>query len=334
MRMLSGRFRGILTMINERGISGELPLRSPGFRRWVSRGMAGAILSMFLGGFGSVQAQQLEPRAYSPAPVGLNFLGLAALYTTGGVVTDPASLIQNVKARVYTAAPYYGRTFGLFGRLANLTVTMPFAEANAHGDVQDVGRSIDRSGLLDPQLRFAMNLLGGPALKPQEFRQHKPETTLGTSITVNAPFGQYDSAKLINLGTNRWACKPELGLSHPAGDWTFELYAGVWLFEANDNFFGNKVRRQDPLASYQAHIVYEMQPRLWAAVDLTYYAGGETSLNGQPQNDRQGNTRGGMTFSAPIKQDQSLKITWSRGVSVRVGSNFDTFGVVWQRLWL
>jgi hypothetical protein len=76
-----------------------------------------------------------------------------------------------------------------------------------------------------------------------------------------------------------------------------------------------------------------MRPRLWAAADFTYYAGGETSLNGQPQNDRQGNTRGGMTLSFPVKQDQSLKLTWSRGVSVRVGSNFDTFGVVWQLLW-
>jgi hypothetical protein len=282
---------------------------------------------------GAAHAQQLEPRAYSPAPVGLNFLGIGALYSTGGVVTDPSVPIQNVYARVYTAIPYYGRTFGLFGRLANVTVLAPFAQANAHGDVGDVSHSIDRSGLLDPQLRFAVNLLGGPALRPLEFLRHKPETTLGASITVNAPFGQYDSAKLINLGTNRWACKPELGLSHPAGNWTFEVYAGVWLFEANDNFFGGQVRRQDPLASYQAHVVYEVGPRLWAAVDFTYYAGGETTVNGKPQNDRQGNSRGGLTLSAPIRQNQSLKLTWARGVSTRIGSSFDTMGVAWQWSW-
>ena len=289
--------------------------------------------AVIFGGSGTTQAQQLEPRAYSPAPIGLNFLGLGASYTTGGVVTDPASTVQNVQARVYTASPYYGRTFGLFGRLASVTVITPFAEANVHGDVQDVGRSIDRSGLLDPQVRFAVNLLGGPALKPREFVRHKPETTLGASIIVNAPFGQYDPAKLINLGTNRWSCKPELGLSHPAGDWTFELYAGVWLFEANDNFFGGQVKRQDPLASYQTHIVYEMRPRLWAAVDFTYYVGGETTVNGKPQNDRQGNTRAGLTLSVPIKQDQSLKLSWTRGVSTRIGSSFDTFGIAWQLLW-
>ncbi|HUJ19241.1 MAG TPA: transporter [Nitrospirota bacterium] len=291
-------------------------------------------LTMIFAVAGTAQAQQLEPRAYSPAPVGLNFLGLGYLFSSGGVVTDPASLIQNVQARVSAVGPYYGHTFGLFGRLANVTVATPLAEAHVHGDVQDVGRSVERSGLLDPQVRFAVNLLGGPALTPQEFREHRPETTLGASLIVSAPLGEYDSTKLVNLGTNRWACKPELGLSQPAGNWTFELYAGVWLFEANDNFFGGQVRRQDPLASYQAHIVYEVRPRLWAAADFTYYAGGETTVNGNPQNDRQGNTRGGLTLSFPIKQDQSLKLTWARGVSTRVGSSFDTMGIAWQWTWL
>ncbi len=282
---------------------------------------------------GTALGQQLEPRAYSPAPVGMNFLGMAALYSSGGVVTDPSLPIQNIHARVYTIAPYYAHTFGVFGHLASLTLTMPFAEADVHGDVYDVGQSIDRSGMLDPQLKFALNLLGGPALTREEFRSHKPETTAGFSLTVNAPFGQYDPAKLINLGTNRWACKPEVGLSHPAGDWIFELYAGVWLFEANDKFFRGQVRRQDPLASYQGHIVYELQPRLWIAADFTYYAGGETTVNGIPQKDRQDNSRAGLTMSLPIKKSQSVKLTWARGVSTRIGSSFDAMGIAWQMVW-
>ncbi len=295
--------------------------------------MAVAILTLLLGIAGTAQAQQLEPRAYSPAPIGLNFLGLAMLYTSGGVVTDPAAPVQNVQARVYSMAPYYGHTFGLFGRLANFTVVTPFAEAKAHGDVQTVSHSIDRTGMLDPQVRFAVNLLGGPALKPLEFVRHKQETTLGASLTVTAPFGQYDSAKLINLGTNRWAYKPELGLSQPVGNWVFELYAGVWLFEDNKDFFGGQVKRQDPLQSYQAHIGYDVRPRLWAAFDFTYYTGGETTINGQPKNDRQENTRVGLTLSVPVKQNQSLKLNWSRGATVRIGSNFDTLGVAWQLTW-
>jgi hypothetical protein len=180
---------------------------------------------------------------------------------------------------------------------------------------------------------LTMNLLGGPAMTPQEFRQREPETILGASITIHAPFGQYDSSKLINLGTNRWAVKPELGLSQPVGDWVLEFYTGVWLFETNDNYFGGQVRKQDPLGVFQTHIVYNVLPGLWAAVDFAYYTGGSTTVNGKPQNDRQDNTRGGLTLSLPITRGQSLKLAWARGVSTRVGSSFETVAVAWQLMW-
>jgi hypothetical protein len=287
-------------------------------------------LAMMFAFVGTAPAQQLEPRAYSPAPVGIDIFGLTTVYTSGGVVTDPSSPVQNVDAKVYSLAPFYGHTFGLFGRQSSLTAIIPYAWAHVKGDVFETSRSVDRTGFMDPQVRFAVNLIGGPALTPQEFRQHKPKTTLGASVTVVAPFGQYDSSKLINLGTNRWAFKPELGLSQPIGHWALEFYAGVWLFEDNDNFFGGQVKKQDPLTTYQTHIVYEVSPHLWFAVDITYYDGGSTTLNGQPQNDRQGNTRGGLTLSVPITQDQSLKLAWSRGVSTRIGSSFDSIGAAWQ----
>jgi Putative MetA-pathway of phenol degradation len=282
----------------------------------------------------NAQAQQLEPRAYSSAPVGLNFLGLASGYSNGDVLTDPSLPVENVHAIVYNAAPYYGRTFGLFGHQASVTAAWPYGWATVHGEVQDVSQQAERSGLLDPHVRFAVNLAGGPALSPREFAQRKPHATLGASVTIVAPLGQYEPAKLINLGTNRWAIKPELGFSQPVGKWTFEIYAGLWLFETNENFFGGKVRQQDPLASYQAHVVYSLRPNFWAAADYTYYAGGSSTVDGQPKNDRQGNSRGGLTISVPVMRGQSLKFAWSRGVSARVGAQFETIGIAWQYLWL
>ena len=304
-------------------------------RRHATRSVAvlGALLTAQVLTPGKAQAQQLEPRAYSPAPIGLNFVGLVTGYASGGVLTDPSLPIDNVHAIVYVAAPYYGRTFGVFGHLANATVTIPYGWGTVHGDVQDVSRQVNRSGLVDPQVRVAMNLVGSPALTPREFVQRKPQTTLGASLTILAPLGQYDPAKLVNLGTNRWAIKPELGLSQPLGHWLFEGYAGVWLFETNENFFGGQVRKQNPLTSYQAHIVYNLRPNFWAAADFTYYVGGSTEVNGLPKNDRQASTRGGLTLSVPLPRDQSLKFTWSRGVSVRLGSNFQTIGLAWQYHW-
>jgi hypothetical protein len=140
---------------------------------------------------------------------------------------------------------------------------------------------------------------------------------MGASVSISAPFGEYDSSKLINLGTNRWACKPELGLSQPVGQWIFELYAGAWLFETNNDFFGGQVRKQDPLAAFQAHVVYNFSRSVWAAGDFTYY----------------NNTRGGLALSVAYRPNQSLKLAWAQGVSTRVGSSFQTVGVGWQLLW-
>jgi hypothetical protein len=291
------------------------------------------VVAFLLVGARITVAQQLDPRAYWPAPVGMNIISLGYLYSSGGASLDPTLPITNLHARVYTVAPYYGRTFDLLGRQASLGVTTPYAWAAVHGDVFDESRNRDLSGLGDPALRFAVNLLGGPALRPLQFFRHKPETSLGTSLTIIAPFGQYDPSKLINIGSNRWSFKPELGLSQPVGDWIFEVYAGVWLFTGNDNFFGGQVRRQDPLASYQAHVVYNFSHRTWAALDYTYYTGGSTTVNGQRNNDRQDNSRTGLTFAFPVTQSQSLKLTWAKGVTTRIGSSFDTIGVAWQMFW-
>jgi len=290
-------------------------------------------LGILFGSAGTVRAQQLEPRSYTPSPVGANFLGVVYLYSYGEAALDPSSPITNVYARVNTVAPYYGRTFGLSGRQATISLVMPYAWGNVHGDVFEVGHSVNRSGIADPQLRFSVNLFGGPALTPLEFARHKPETSLGASLTVIAPLGQYDPSRLINIGTNRWAFKPELGISQPFGDWAIEFYAGVWIFADNNDYFGGQVKRQDPLQSYQTHVVYTLRPRLWAAFDYTYYVGGATTVNGQAKNDRQENTRGGLTLSVPVTLHQSLKLTWAKGVSTRIGSSFETIGAAWQYLW-
>jgi hypothetical protein len=305
-------------------------------RRVAPHGHGAAVwlaLLLLTAGAATLRAQQLEPRAYSPAPIGTNYFGMSYLYQHGDVLLDPSVPIENIKAQVNTVAPYYGRTFGLFARLASVTVVAPYAWATIAGDVMEVRQSITRSGFADPQLRFAVNLIGGPALTLQEFRTRTPQTTLGASLVVVCPYGEYFPSKLINLGTNRWAFKPELGFSQPAGKWTFEVYAGVWFFTENADFYGGQVRSQNPLASYQAHVVYTVTPRMWAAFDLTYYSGGQSTLNGQQKDDRQDNTRGGFTVAVPVARSQSFKLTWANGVSARVGSKFRTIGVAWQYTW-
>jgi hypothetical protein len=198
------------------------------------------------------------------------------------------------------------------------------------GRIDEDARSVERAGWADTRVRFAVNLLGGRAMALPEFMRRKPSTTLGTSLVVSIPTGQYFDDKLVNIGTNRWAFKPEIGVSHPAGPWTLELYGGGWFFTDNDAYLGNQRREQNPILSLQSHVGYTIQSRLWVAADVTYYVGGRVVTNGVPAADRQDNLRVGLTTSLPVGRSNAVKLAWSRGAITRLGGNFDTWAIAWQ----
>jgi len=298
------------------------------------RGPTGLLFTLLICASLESPAQELEPRAYSPSPIGTNFLLEGYARSSGDVVVDASLPFSDIDAQLNFGTLAYGHTFGVLGRSANVLVVAPYVWGEVSGNVNEEAASITRSGPGDPRLRLSVNLLGGPALPPAEFAVRKPATTLGASLTVVPPLGEYYPEKLINLGANRWAFKPELGLSVPVGRWSLDAYAGVWLFGDNDEFFGGVRREQDPIGALQFHASYTFRPRLWVAFDSTWYAGGRSTVNGVEKSDRQENTRIGLTLSLPIGNRQSVKLTWSDGATTRVGGDFSTFGVAWQYAWL
>src|SRR5262245_342459 len=68
------------------------------------------LLVLFSASF--VYAQQLEPRAYSPSPVGTSFLAVGFTRSSGGVTFDPTVPIADVQATLYATFIGVGRTFG------------------------------------------------------------------------------------------------------------------------------------------------------------------------------------------------------------------------------
>ncbi len=290
---------------------------------------------------GTARAQDLEPRAYSASPVGLSFALVAFSRSTGGVVTDPSIPVTNAEAHINAFTLGYGHTFGFLGRQALITAGLPYAWGDASGDLGETHHQITRSGLADMRVKVSVNLVGNPAVSPEEFaRSHRDRVLLGASLTISAPTGQYDPTKLINLGTNRWAFKPELGVSVPWKNFDFDAYAGVVFFTTNPSFYpGTLSRQQDPLATVQAHASYTFRPGLWLALDGTWYGGGDAHVNDGPAQGRLDNTRVGVTLSVPLGRkgplgrNQSVKLAYSRGASVRFGSNFDTIGAAWSIRW-
>ena len=295
-----------------------------------------ATLVLTLGAIGSssLVAQEMEPRAYSRAPIGTQFVLATYAYQTGDVLTDASLPLRDVKVKLHSSALGYGRTFALAGRQASVTFLVPYVKGTASGTVFENELQVNRSGLGDLRTRFTMNIVGSPALDSKEFAAYKPRTVVGASLSVVAPTGQYDPARLVNIGSHRWAFKPEVGLSKPFGRWTVESAGGVWLFTANNNFFGGSRREQRPLLSIQGGLIYTFRRRMWASANATYYRGGQTVVDGRVNNDRQGNSRVGATYSLPLNDRQSIKVAWARGLTTRFGGSLNTIAVVWQYTWL
>jgi len=275
----------------------------------------------------------MEPLQYTNSPIGLNFLITSYAYQTGSVLADPSLPVSNVKATVDTAVLAYSRIIDCWGQSGSLALVLPYAWATASGDVFEQSRTVDRTGLADLTMRASVNLFGAPALSMEQFPGYHQDIIVGVDLVVTAPSGQYIASKLVNIGTNRWSFEPGLGVSKAVRQWTLELDSGVTFFTDNDEFFGNNVRRQDPLFSVQGHAIYNFNRKLWAALDATYYTGGRTSVNGNLNSDLLRNSRWGVTFADSITRHNSIKLYYNSGLAERSGTDFKVYGIAWQYRW-
>jgi len=263
--------------------------------------------------------------------VGLQFVVLATGYSTGDLVFDPTLPVEHANANVKAAALGYVTTIDLFGRTGKLSVILPVADGKATGLLAGEPAERKVSGLGDARLGVSWLFYGAPARSVPEFmKANRSKTVAGLSLYLGVPVGQYDEDRVINIGTNRYSLKTELGITHNFEKWTLEGSAAAAFFQDNDEWLVTSTRTQDPIYSVQAHVVRDIRPRLWAALDLTYYWGGQAKVDGALSGLELGNSRVGLTLSFPIAKTQSLKVTAASGISTRTGTDFDSYGVAWQ----
>jgi hypothetical protein len=267
--------------------------------------------------------------------VGANVLIVSDNFSTGDVAFDPGIPVTDARANINVIGAGYVRTFGILDRSASIALVLPYARGNLSGVyLGQRENSAHRSGFGDPVVRLAVNLFGAPAMTPKEFAAYRPETIVGASLVIVAPLGGYDGEKAVNVGSNRWSFKPEIGVSRAIGPWTLEADVGVWVYTDNTDFLGGKVRAQDPIGSAEMHAIYTIRPRMWAAFDANYYNGGRTTIDGRANFDLQQNSRIGATLALPITGRQSLKLVYSRGARWTIGGDFQAFGITYQFAWI
>jgi len=280
-------------------------------------------------------AQELTPRAYWPAPKGTNAVIVGYQYSTGDVVTDPSLPVVGVDSKISLAQIVVLHTFNLGGRTANVQVILPYSWGTTEGVVEGAFLSRNISGAADARALLSVNLLGAPTMDVAGFQalRAKPRTIVGASIMVQFPTGGYEADKLLNAGTNRWAIKPAVGFIFPIRPtWLVEVDLGVWFFGDNDEFLG-VTREQAPILSTEFHLVKRIRPGFWAALDMTYYAGGRTIVGDVLRADLQRNARIGATVMFPFKVRHAIKGSFSVGAVTESGGDFSTVAASYVYVW-
>lgn len=289
-----------------------------------------------------MRAQDLAPRAYLIAPVHSNAVTLSYSYSTGDINMGGTVPITGAGGDINLSILSFYHSMDIMGRSSNMTVSLPYAVANFRGEVIGTDTAARRSGLMDLVLRFSVNLKGARAMHIDQFRSWRQKTIIGASLKVVAPTGQYDPTKLINPSGNRWAFKPELGLSQRWGHWIVDGYAAVWFFTKNHDYFSRNqyspstnYQTQSPIGAIEGHLSYDVKPRLWASFDGNFWYGGRTSMNGVLSRPTlQSNSRIGGTCSIPVNRHQSLKFSYAHGARIRFGGRTNNVSIAWQYSWL
>ncbi len=280
-----------------------------------------------------VRAQELEPRSYTNTPVGMNFLIAGYAYQEGDVVTDPGLPLEDAEVEVHSAVLGYAHSFGLFGRSGKFDVIVPHSWVDGSARLGDQRQDRVVQGFNDPRFRVSYNFYGAPALTLPAFLDYHQDLVIGASFQMTVPLGQYDDEKLLNIGTNRWSFKPELGVAKALGPVTLEVAPSVTFYTDNADFFGGTRRSQDPRYAVQAHLIYRVREALWGSLDGTYYGGGRTAIDDRENEDEQSNARLGVTLSLSVTRHHSIKLFGSKAIVTRVGGDFDLFGLALQYRW-
>ena len=88
-------------------------------------------------------AQELEPGAYWPLPVGLNIVTAVNSLNWGDLTFDPALPVENASARINTTAAAFTRALSIAGRSANAGSRSRSSAGTSKGCISD---SPPRSG--------------------------------------------------------------------------------------------------------------------------------------------------------------------------------------------
>jgi len=176
-------------------------------------------------------------------------------------------------------------------------------------------------GFGDPMLEFTYNLVGPKAQKTiPDVLRYEPGLSLDVLVDLALPIGEYDSKQTVNLGQNRWYGRIGAPVVWQLGDWvpgrrtTLELVPAVWLFGDNSDFDNGKTLKTDPMFQIDAHLTRDFTEHLWGGLDLTWYKGGGSSINGVA-GGKLDNLGLGLTLGYTVSENLNLTVGYKSTVN-------------------
>jgi hypothetical protein len=266
-------------------------------------------------------AQEIEARAYSNAPIGINFV-------SGGIAQAKSGSYT-----LTTEAASLTRIINVFGQSGRISLLLPYAQLSGTGSIRTQNMNASAEGLSDPVVKISANLYGAPALSLEEFNNYKQDLIIGTSLAASIPWGKYNSEQMLNVGANRSLIQPAIGASQAVGPWRLELAGMATIYTSNTSFLGSNTLSQNPIYSSEAHAIYYFQNTAYISADATYFMGGQKYVNGTAISSSQENWRFGSTFSYPINKHNSIRLTGSKGVYSNTNTDYTALGISWQYRW-
>lgn len=294
------------------------------------------VLSVILG-VQALLAQDDEPRRWSPVALDAKVVGAAYAFSWGNVFFNPATELEDVDVEVHSLTLNYIQPFRIGKRFGRIGILVPFNHQRWNGLLSGVPREVDRTGLVDPRIRVSFNLIGAPAANLDELVEYYKENpkgfTLGVGLAVRIPLGQYDPNKAINIGTNRFVIRPQVGFEYRWGLWSYELSSSLFFFTVNNEFLGQRRRAQNAIFATQTHLIKRFEKGFWASLDAGYGYGGDNFVNGVPLRDYKSNLIGGGTIGFRYAGNQTGKFFYFRQAALTdFGQDLNVFGLVWTML--
>jgi hypothetical protein len=269
-----------------------------------------------------VYAQQDGARGYLLGPEGVQAILLIGSYTSANQTTANGPVVVGSDISSNVTAVEYVFPFSIAGKFATIFGVLPVGTIS--GSVDSGGSTIANGsgGLGDLVVGGTLGLIGMPALPPEKYVALKPGYSLAALAVVMAPTGEYDPAKIFNLGTNRWTFRVGFPMYYALGKsyvdprlTTFELKPTLTFYTANDDPYGAERQTQDPFLELEGHVTRNLNGKFWIAADAIYQYGSGTSTDGSDDDNTRMNFNIGATAAASLNPSMQLRVSYAHSIA-------------------